>query len=162
LELVNGEPLAADLVAEEIEALRQRAAPDLFRGFDPAEFPTSSLPALSLAAEAYRRDIRLGERVSLELRHELFELGHDISSPEVLARIGSANGLRSSAAVDRQVDADWVEGRRRGVLGSPHFFVGSEGFFCPSLEIERVGSHLRVTFDEEQFERFAHRALGGD
>ena len=47
LELVNGEPLAADLVAEEVRELREQVAPDLFAGFDPTRFPATSLPAMT-------------------------------------------------------------------------------------------------------------------
>ena len=49
LELVNGEPLAAALVAEEGPTLRAQVAPDLFEGFDRSRFPTTSLPAMALA-----------------------------------------------------------------------------------------------------------------
>ena len=34
LELVNGEPLDPDVVARHVDELRERVAPDLFRGFD--------------------------------------------------------------------------------------------------------------------------------
>src|SRR5690348_5100333 len=53
LELVNGEPLDPDFIAEEVEELQEQVAPDLFRGFDVAKFPGSSLPALRLAVRAY-------------------------------------------------------------------------------------------------------------
>ncbi len=33
--------------------------------------------------------------------------------------------------------ADWHEGGRRGVLGSPHFFCGDTDVFCPSLDITK-------------------------
>ena len=62
--------------------------------------------------------------------------------------------------VDRtSIDGDWEEGRRRGVEGSPHFFLGAQGFFCPSLEIGRVDGHLRIGFDPTRFEEFAARAF---
>jgi predicted DsbA family dithiol-disulfide isomerase len=160
LELVNGAPLEAELVAEEIEALREHAAPDLFEGFDADCFPSTSLPAMTLAAEAYGRDPQLGEQVSLHLRDALFEEGRDIGAPEVVADIAGAHGLDEPVAVDRaSIDADWEEGRRRGVEGSPHFFLGSQGFFCPSLEIERVDGHLQIGFDPTRFEEFAARAF---
>ena len=56
LELVNGAPLDGDLIAEEIEELRKQVAADLFVGFDRGRFPATSLPALELAAAAYRHD----------------------------------------------------------------------------------------------------------
>ena len=160
LELVNGEPLAGDFVAEEVAALREQVAPDLFGGFDAARFPSTSLPALTLVAAAYRRDVQLGEHVSLRLRDALFEEGADIGALDVLAEIATANGLDVPEVGDRDaITADLDEGRRRGVDGSPHFFLGSEGFFCPSLEITRVAGHLQVAFDAARFEQFARQAL---
>ena len=160
LELVNGEPLAGDFVAEEVAALREQVAPDLFGGFDAVRFPSTSLPALTLVAAAYRRDVQLGEHVSLRLRDALFEEGADIGALDVLAEIATANGLDVPEVGDRDaITADLDEGRRRGVDGSPHFFLGSEGFFCPSLEITRVASHLQVAFDAARFEQFARQAL---
>ena len=81
LELVNGAPLDGDLIAEEIEELRKQVAADLFVGFDRARFPATSLPALELAAAAYRRDMPSGERVSLTLREALFERGREHLPP---------------------------------------------------------------------------------
>ncbi len=160
LELVNGEPLAGDFVAEEVAALREQVAPDLFGGFDAARFPSTSLPALTLVAAAYRRDVQLGEHVSLRLRDALFEEGADIGALDVLAEIATANGLDVPEVGDRDaIMADLDEGRGRGVDGSPHFFLGSEGFFCPSLEITRVAGHLQVAFDAARFEQFARQAL---
>ncbi len=160
LELVNGEPLDGYFVGEEIVALREHVAPDLFGGFDTARFPSTSLPALTLAAAAYHRDAHLGERVSLALRDALFEEGADIGNLDVLAEIAAAHGLDAPESVDRDaITADLDEGRRRGVQGSPHFFLSSEGFFCPSLEITRVAGHLQVAFDPARFEQFARQAL---
>ena len=160
LELVNGEPLAGDFVNEEVVALREQVAPDLFGGFDAARFPLTSLPALTLAAAAYRVDPQLGEHLSLGLRDALFEGGADIGSPDVLAEIAAAHGLDAPEVVDRDaITADLDEGRRRGVQGSPHFFLGSEGFFCPSLEITRVAGDLQVAFDPTRFEQFARQAF---
>ncbi len=160
LELVNGEPLDGDFVGEEVVALREHVAPDLFGGFDSARFPSTSLPALTLVAAAYRRSARLGEQVSLALRDALFEEGVDIGTVDVLAEIAATHGLDAPEVEDRDaVTADLAEGRRRGVEGSPHFFLGSEGFFCPSLEITRVAGHLQIAFDPARFEQFAHQAL---
>src|SRR3954449_1789291 len=62
LELVNGEPLAATLIAEEAEALRRQVAPHLFAGFDGDHFARSSIPAMSLVAAAYHQSVHAGER----------------------------------------------------------------------------------------------------
>jgi hypothetical protein len=53
--------------------------------------------------------------------------------------------------------ADWSEGKARGVVGSPHFFVGDENFFCPSLAISRRDGHLEITGNAEAFEAFLTR-----
>ncbi len=137
--------------------LRSTVAPDLFAHFDQRAFPGSSLPALSLAAEAYARDVHLGERVSLLLRDALFEEGRDISRPDELVRVADLAGVTSVAASTdgaQLVVADWDEGRRRGVIGSPHFFIGEAGFFCPSLDIRHVDGEMQIAFDEAPFEGF--------
>jgi len=157
LELVNGAPLDADLIAEEIDELRAHVAPDLFNGFDRARFPASSLPALGLAAAAYQHDIAAGERVSLMLRDALFEQGRDIAEAEELGRIALAVELDGSTAAADQVVADWHEGRRRGVIGSPHFFVGDGDFFCPALHIERIDGRLHISQDLARFDEFIER-----
>lgn len=160
LELVNGEPLAADVVAEEVDELRKQVAPDLFSGFDPSSFPTTSLPAMTLAARAYGRSLELGERVSLALRDALFEGGRDIGSATVLADIAGAHGLEAPNAVDRDsIGADWDAGRRRGVQGSPHFFVDDDGFFCPALDMERIAGRLQIALTPSRFEEFLARAF---
>jgi predicted DsbA family dithiol-disulfide isomerase len=160
LELVNGEPLGAELVAEEVHELREQVAPDLFTGFDASRFPSSSLPALTLAAAAYRASSRLGERVSLAVRHALFEEGRDIADVDVLADIARACDVPRVEGIDRDaVRSDWEEGRNRGVQGSPHFFLGDEGYFCPALDITRVGGNLHITSDAAAFDAFVARAF---
>jgi predicted DsbA family dithiol-disulfide isomerase len=154
LELVNGRPLDVGLIAEEIDDIREQVAGDLFAGFRPEAFPASSIPAMVLAAAAYRLDVATGEAVSLALRHALFEEGHDIGDAEVLADLARSHGVDAAAATIDTVRAEWEEGRRRGVIGSPHFFTPDGGFFCPALAIERVDGHLRITADEAGFNRF--------
>ena len=140
LELVNGRPLDPKATAEHVETLRAQVAPDLFTNFDPENFPTTSLPALGLAAAAFRRDDRTGEAVSLALRDALFEEGRDISDPEVLAGVAGAYGLgRPTPDDDEQVRREWHQGKLRGVKGSPHFFCGEVDAFCPSLDIAKDG-----------------------
>ena len=98
--------------------------------------------------------------MSLALRHTLFEEGRDIAATVVLADIAGAHGLGDSDAADRSaVLADWREGQRRGVVGSPHFFVDDESFFCPTLEIARVDDRLRITRDTAGFEAFLARTF---
>jgi predicted DsbA family dithiol-disulfide isomerase len=161
LELVNDRPLDPAFIAEEVLDIRRQVAPDLFRGFRPEVFPSSSMPALALAAAAYGRDVRVGEDVSLALREALFEEGRDIADPAVLAEVAAAHGLASDAADLDRVLADHAEGVQRGVVGSPHFFTAAGGFFCPSLEVGRdAAGHLRITADPEAFETFLTSCFG--
>jgi predicted DsbA family dithiol-disulfide isomerase len=153
LELVNDAPLDPAMIGEEVDALRAQVAPDLFTGFDASRFPNSSLPGLVLAATAYGQSRGAGERVSLALRDALFEEGRDIADEGVLVDIAATAGVESpTEGALEQVLADWGEGRRRGVVGSPHFFVGEDGFFCPSLDISRVDGALRITEDRASFD----------
>jgi predicted DsbA family dithiol-disulfide isomerase len=146
LELVNGRPLRPLAVAREVEALRSQVVPQLFTGFDREAFPATTLPALALAASAYDVDLSTGEAVSMALRHALFEEGLDVSRPQVLAELAAAHRVPAPQAHhgDR-VRADWEEGRRRGVVGSPHFFAGDRSFFCPALRVDHGQDGLRVT-----------------
>jgi len=146
LELVNGAPLNVDMIDEEIRALRAQVAPDLFKGFSPATFAATSLPALALTAAAYDRDSSTGEAVALALRWALFEEGRDISDSGVLADIAGAFDVAwSEGDATEQVLDEWSDGASRGVVGSPHFFVGGEGWFCPVLDIGHAGGEFRIT-----------------
>lgn len=153
LELVNGAPLDAALIAEEVEELKRQVAPDLFKGFDELTFPSSSLLAMALAAAAYSVDAATGERVSLALRDAVFEQGRDVDDPAVVSTIAAAHGVPvpETDAAD-QVVADWREGRQRNVVGSPHFFVEDRGWFCPSLDIDRVDGRLQIRADKAAFD----------
>ena len=153
LELVNGEPLDADHVAEQIDDLRSQVAPELFSGFDPRQFPPTTLPALDLVDDAYAHGLAVGERASLAVRDALFERGDDISDPVVLDRLRVDLALGPARPdARRHVLADWTEGRRRGVVGSPHFFVGDDSFFCPTLQIERHDGHRHIRIDSQRFD----------
>jgi 2-hydroxychromene-2-carboxylate isomerase len=161
LELVNGASLQGATLAPEIAALRRDVAPDLFASFDPDRFPLTSLPAMISEAAAYRRGIAVGERFSLAVRTALFEDGLDIADPAVLRAVRSHVGAPPPIPEDeRAVMADYEEGKRRHVAGSPHFFTADGSFFCPSLQIEH-GAHgaLDVTFDVVGFQRFLASAF---
>jgi predicted DsbA family dithiol-disulfide isomerase len=161
LELVNEAPLAGDFVSEEIDVLREVVAPDLFTGFDPTRFPHSTIPALALAAAAYRRNDQIGEAASLALRTALFEDGRDISDPYELDAIARRFDLEYSEADSlHSINDDWEEGRRRGVIGSPHFYFGQDAFFCPTLNISRVEGHLQIDFDQDAFAAFTNAIFG--
>ena len=159
LEIVNGRPLDPEFIAEEVDDIRRQVAPELFVGFDAAAFPATSIPGMGLAARAYEQGAAVGEAVSLELRDLLFEQGVDVSKPDVLAEVAERHGvLPAAGATDRQLVLDDLEeGRVRGVIGSPHFFTPSGGFFCPSLDISRdAEGHLQIQPDPEGFGAFFH------
>ena len=154
LELVNGKPLGADFVAEEIEEIRPQVAEHLFLGFDTASFPSSTLAAHALAEAAYDLGLDVGESVSLELRKLLFEEGADVSDAVELAALDARHNIVTAKSTNDVIDA-YQTGITRGVKGSPHFFVGSADFFCPGLDIQRDSDgHLHVTADPETFDRF--------
>ena len=48
LELVNGAPMDVDKTARNVPCLREQLGLALFNGFDPDNFPTTTLPALAL------------------------------------------------------------------------------------------------------------------
>lgn len=158
LELVNGHPLSGSLVAQKVAALRSQVAPDLFKGFDAAHFPTTTLPAMALEVAAYRRSPELGEHVSAELRDAVFEGGRDLSRPETIADIGREHDLVITSADEAAVIESWHEGQRRGVEGSPYFFVEGRGYFCPSLVITHIGDQLLIK-PAETIGRFLELAL---
>lgn len=148
LELVNGEPLDPELVAREIEALQAQVDSSAFAAFDRERFPATTLPALALAAAAYEQDGETGERVSLALRHALFEEGRDITDRAVLEELAAGYGVEPPT--DRHlalVGAEWEAGRGRGVEGSPHYFVGSWSCFSPILNVREVDGRFDVSVD---------------
>jgi len=161
LEWINGAALGPDLLAQEIGALRGSVAPELFRGFDPSLFPLTSIPAFGLAAAAYAMNDATGAAVSLAVRDALFEHGEDISDPEVLQAIGRRFDVepRELAVTESAVRADWERGKRRSVLGSPHFFVGERGWFCPSLDISHDDGRFDVRVADETMRDFYAEAF---
>lgn len=163
LELVNGAPLDPATTAEHVADLRAQVAADIFTKFDPTHFPKTSLPALSLAAAAYRRDQATGELVSLALRDALFEEGRDISRRDVLAGMASEYGVEYPNAEDEKtVLAEWHDGEARGVKGSPHFFCGDTDSFCPSLDISKdEEGHLHVRRNMMALTQFLTKCLEG-
>jgi len=121
----------------------------------------TSLPALALAASAYRAGLRRGEQVSLALRDALLEHGRNIADPDELAAIAESYEIDPPAGSGADtVVADLERGRARAVIGSPHFFIDDGGFFCPALDIERVGGNLRIAIDPTSFAAFAKECFG--
>jgi predicted DsbA family dithiol-disulfide isomerase len=161
LELVNGTPLDPHTTKEHAEVLRTQVAPDLFSHLDLDRFPTSTLDALALANRAYRTDLQVGERVSFALRDALFEEGRDISDLVTLEYLAHDLGVVMPDETDRAgVVADWHEGGRRGVRGSPHFFCGDTDVFCPSLDITKDSIEgMSVGRDVSRLTAFVERCL---
>jgi 2-hydroxychromene-2-carboxylate isomerase len=89
----------------------------------------------------------------------LFERGEDVGDPDVLAQIAAAHGLPApSTEPSDAVRADYDTGLARGVKGSPHFFVGSDDFFCPALDLGHdADGHLTARFDADMLAEFFAR-----
>ncbi|MCX2933874.1 DsbA family protein [Mycobacterium sp. CVI_P3] len=164
LELINGKPLDPHHIGTEVAALRASVRPDLFAGFSADTFPTTSMTAFALTAAADRADdATLSEAVGIALRDAVFEEGLDIGLPEVVAPIAERFGLEplDADATSAAVRADWAEGRERGVVGSPHFFVGGgAGMFCPVLDISRDDVGDFVIAWKQGTEDFVNSLLG--
>ena len=82
-------------------------------------------------------------------------------------RTGTGLGQRSTKACrlirrkESALDADWDEGKARGVVGSPHFFTDDGGnWFCPSLAISRDDVGNFVVAWKQGTEDFVGRAFG--
>jgi predicted DsbA family dithiol-disulfide isomerase len=159
LELVNGEPLDPEHVAHEVIALREQVSPDLFAWFEVGSFPSTSMPGFRLVEAAYAVDDSTGEAVGIALRNALFEEGRNIADAEVIAGIAAAHDVEvPSEELDEAVRRAYEEGQRRGVEGSPHFFVAGWSAFCPLLDIRKdAHGELSIGFDEQA----AHDLLDG-
>ena len=155
LELINEAPFQAAAVMEKATALRDQVAPDLFSHINPANWPTTSLPAFALTAAAYRVDAHTGEGVAMALREALFEQGKDIADSQVLAEIAAEFGVGTVSEDDvASVMADWQEGTTRGVIGSPHFFHRETNMFCPTLTITHPEGGLHIEVDTATLDKF--------
>lgn len=159
LELVNGTPLTGSGIAAKVAALSV-AFPELFAGFEPDNFPATTLPALQMSNAAARVDPATGERVAIRLRDLIFIEGENIADPGVLDRVAAEFGVPSPDAIDEQaVLDDLAEGRSRGVIGSPHYFGPGFDDFCPGLDIAHVGDALDVTRAGSRFDEFVDRCF---
>ena len=160
LELINGTPMDPDKAAGNAADLRDSVAPTLFCSVDTEHFPTTTLPGLALIHSAYERNPELGERASFLIRHALFDEGRDISDPQVLGELSGELGLGVVTAHDRAgVASEYAEGQRRGVIGSPHFFCGSNDHFCPSLEISHLEGVRQIQLQAAELTAFLDSCL---
>ena len=58
----------------------------------------------------------------------------------------------------RPSNATTATANERGVQGSPHFFVGDDGFFCPALDLGHDDDgHLTARFDSDMLADFFAR-----
>jgi predicted DsbA family dithiol-disulfide isomerase len=94
------------------------------------------------------------------LRWALFEQGRDIASVDVLLDIAQSAGapLPHECELDRVRD-DLTDGRARGVIGSPHFFIGDNDYFCPTLAITRTDEGLHIAGDPATFDALLEAAF---
>jgi predicted DsbA family dithiol-disulfide isomerase len=159
LEWVNGTPLDVDAVLVKAAALSDQLGVDDFAGLRADAWPTSTIPALNLAASAYGRDAATGLAVSLDLRAALFERGENVGDADVLAHLAAAHDLPEPAIeASTAVRADYDGGLARRVKGSPHFFVASDDFFCPALDLGHdADGHLTARFDADMLADFFAR-----
>lgn len=161
LQLVNGKPLDPGMVADEVAALRDTVASELFRGFDRALVPSSSMLAFGLAGAAYEVDCHVGEAVSLAIRDALFEEGRDVASPGVLREVGARFDVEMVSEDEAETIArrDWKRGKERGVQGSPHFFVEGGNWFCPGLDIAHEHGRFDIERSPKQLDAFLQTAF---
>jgi len=156
LELVNDAPMAQAKALGNCDALRRQVAADQFANTELSNFPSTTLDALTLIAQAYEQDVSAGEKASIVVREAIFERGDDVADESMLQRIASSLGVSYVPDADHVlVRHDWEEGKARGVVGSPHFFNGSVGVFCPSLQLTRTeDSGLIIQANAEKLAAF--------
>lgn len=160
LEWVNGVAMDVAPVQVKAKALCEQLSVVDFDGLSAEQWPTTTIPALNLAARAYERDTTTGLAVSLAIRAALFESGLKVDDPGVLAGIASEFDLPSpEIEPSRSVLADYEDGKARSVNGSPHFWINNRyDFFCPALDIGHdENGNLTAQFDVYGLEQFLAR-----
>jgi predicted DsbA family dithiol-disulfide isomerase len=131
LELVNDRGTPWETLSQEVPVLTQ-LEPDHFAPPKRETWPSTLLPAM----EALKVAGELGgpaaaDRFDEAARRAFFLDRRDLSIRPVLADIATEAGLDRAGFLDAfdggglraSVVADWHEGRRRGVEGSPHAFL---------------------------------------
>jgi predicted DsbA family dithiol-disulfide isomerase len=131
LELVNERGTSWDTLSQEIPVLAQ-LEPDHFSRPRRETWPSTLLPAMeALKVAGDLGGPRTADRFDELARRAFFLERRDLSLRPTLADLAAEAGLDRDAFVDafdgggyrRSVVADWQEGRRRGVEGSPHVFL---------------------------------------
>jgi predicted DsbA family dithiol-disulfide isomerase len=171
LELVNRRGTPWDTVSQEIPVLTQ-LEPDHFASPRRSTWPSTMLPAM----EALKVAGELGgpeaaDRFDEAARRAFFLERRDLSIRPTLVDLAAEAGLDRAAFEDafdggghrRSVVADWQEGRRRGVEGSPHAFLpDGTGVFNPGIgKIDWVhGIPVPHDVDEGAVAALLRRAAG--
>jgi predicted DsbA family dithiol-disulfide isomerase len=131
LELVNERGTPWETLSQEIPVLTQ-LEPDHFAPPRRETWPSTLLPAMeALKVAAELGGPEAADRFDQAARRAFFLDRRDLSIRPTLLDLGAEAGLDRDAFRDafdggghrRSVVADWQEGRRRGVEGSPHAFL---------------------------------------
>jgi predicted DsbA family dithiol-disulfide isomerase len=142
LELVNQQGTPWETLSQEIPVLAQ-LEPDWFKPARRSTWPSTLLPAM----EAVKVAAELGgaeaaDRFDEAARRAFFLERRDLSIRPTLLDLAAETGLERDGFRDafdgggyrQAVVADWHEGRRRGVQGSPHAFLpDGEDLFNPGI-----------------------------
>jgi predicted DsbA family dithiol-disulfide isomerase len=172
LELVNERGTPWNSLSQEIPVLTQ-LEPDHFAPPRRETWPSTLLPAM----EAVKVAGELGgpqaaDRFDEAARRAFFLDRRDLSIRPTLADLAAEAGLDRSRFLDafdggghrRGVIADWREGQRRGVQGSPHAFLpDGTGVFNPGIgKIDWVrGIPVLSEVDEGEIAKLLERAADG-
>jgi predicted DsbA family dithiol-disulfide isomerase len=142
LELVNERGTSWETLTQEIPVLAQ-LEPDHFARPRRETWPSTLLPAMeALKVAGELGGPRAADRFDEVARRAFFVDRRDLSIRPTLADLAVEAGLERAAFLDafdrgghrRAVVADWEEGRRRGVEGSPHAFLpDGTGVFNPGI-----------------------------
>jgi predicted DsbA family dithiol-disulfide isomerase len=142
LELVNQRGTPWGTTSQEIPVLAQ-LEPDHFAAPRHETWPSTMLPAMEALKVAGELGGALAaDRFDEVARRAFFLERRDLSIRPTLLDLAAEAGLDREAFQDafdggghrRSVVADWHEGRRRGVEGSPHAFLpDGSGVFNPGV-----------------------------
>ena len=161
LELVNGVPLDAGLISQKVRTFRDQVAPNLFRGLDSAPSPSTSMPALRLEAARASQSAAAGNGSASPYGRQCSNTGVTSPTGECLREIAASCGVDDPVPVsDNDVIEDWLAGKQRGVVGSPHFFAAEGNWFCPSLTITQTDDGLWMADNQHGLDRLAAICLG--
>jgi predicted DsbA family dithiol-disulfide isomerase len=172
LELVNRRGTSWQTLSQEIPVLTQ-LEPDHFSPPRRETWPSTMLPAMeALKVAGELGGAAAADRFDQAARRAFFLDNRDLSLRPTLADVAAEAGLERPRFLDafdggghrRAVVADWEEGRRRGVEGSPHAFLpDGTGVFNPGVgDIDWVrGIPVPRDVDEGAIARLLDKAAAG-